>query len=41
MVFKLMEIASRSWRLLNGSPCLADVVRGVKFVDGVEAKDAA
>jgi transposase-like protein len=41
MVFKLMETASRSWRLLNGSPRLGDVVRGVKFVDGIEAKDAA
>lgn len=41
MVFKLMESASRRWRLLNGSPRLGDVIRGVKFVDGVEVKDAA
>jgi putative transposase len=36
MVFKLMETASKGWRLLNGSPLLAKVVAGVRFVDGVE-----
>jgi transposase-like protein len=41
MVFKLMEAASRKWRLLNGSSRLKDVIRGVKFVDGIEVKDAA
>lgn len=41
MVYKLMESASRKWRLLNGSGRLNDVIRGVKFVDGIEAKDAA
>jgi transposase-like protein len=41
MVFKLMEAASRKWRLLNGSGRLKDVIRGVKFVDGIEVKDAA
>jgi putative transposase len=43
MVFKLMESASRRWRVLNGSPMLADVIRGVVFVDGVkqEEEDAA
>ena len=41
MVFKLMESASRKWRLLNGSSRLKDVIRGVKFVDGIEVKDAA
>src|SRR3954454_13744698 len=28
MVFKLMESASKGWRSLNGSPLLAEVVRG-------------
>jgi putative transposase len=41
MVFKLMESASRSWRLLNGSSHLKAVISGAKFVDGIEVKDAA
>jgi transposase-like protein len=41
MVFKLMESASKSWRLLNGSPLLAKVITGVRFVDGVEQTNAA
>ena len=41
MVFKLMESASKSWRLLNGSPLLPKVIAGVRFVDGVEQTEAA
>jgi putative transposase len=41
MVFKLMESASRSWRVLNGSPRLQAVIEGAKFIDGIEVKDAA
>jgi transposase-like protein len=41
MVFKLMESASKKWRLLNGSPPLAKVIAGVRFVDGVEQTNAA
>lgn len=41
MVFKLMESASRSWRLLNGSARLQAVISGARFVDGIEVKDAA
>jgi putative transposase len=41
MVFKLMESASKGWRLLNGSPLLLKVVAGVRFVDGVEQTNAA
>lgn len=41
MVFKLMESASKKWRLLNGSPLLAKVITGVRFVDGVEQTNAA
>ncbi|HEY7156384.1 MAG TPA: IS256 family transposase [Gemmataceae bacterium] len=41
MVFKLMESAAKKWRLLNGSPLLAKVIAGVRFVDGVEQTNAA
>jgi transposase-like protein len=41
MVFKLMESASKRWRLLNGSPLLPKVIAGVRFVDGVEQTNAA
>jgi len=41
MVFKLMESAAKSWRLLNGSALLSKVIAGVRFVDGVEQTDAA
>jgi putative transposase len=41
MVFKLMESASRRWRLLNGSARLLDVIQGVVFVDGIKKEDAA
>jgi putative transposase len=41
MVFKLMESASKGWRALNGSPLLAEVVRGTKFIDGIKEKPAA
>ncbi len=41
MVFKLMETAAKTWRLLNGSPLLTKVIAGVRFVDGVEQTDAA
>ena len=35
MVFKLAEKASRTWRRLNGAERLADVVRDVRFINGV------
>jgi putative transposase len=41
MVFKLMEVASKSWRLLNGATLLPKVIAGVPFVDGVEQTEAA
>jgi putative transposase len=41
MVFKLMESASKGWRSLNGSPLLAEVVKGVIFIDGIREKPAA
>jgi hypothetical protein len=36
MVFKLMENASKSWRVLNGSALTADVVAGIVFADGLK-----
>jgi len=36
MVFKLMECASKTWRALNGSTLIADVIAGVEFADGVK-----
>jgi putative transposase len=41
MVFKLMESASTSWRALNGSERLKEVISGVTFVDGVKKPAAA
>jgi putative transposase len=35
MVFKLAQLAEKSWRKLNGSNLLADVLDGVPFVDGI------
>lgn len=40
MVFKLTKCAEQHWRVLNGSSLLAEVIRGVQFVDGIR-KDAA
>ena len=36
MVFKLCQSAQKTWRKLNGSTLLSDVIRGVQFVDGVK-----
>ncbi len=40
-VFKLRESASRGWRSLNGSPLLAEVIKGTVFIDGIREKPAA
>jgi transposase-like protein len=34
MVFQLARVAEKHWRRLNGSDLLAEVITGVKFVDG-------
>lgn len=36
MVFKLAQTAERHWRRLNGSELLEDVIREVRFVDGIK-----
>ena len=41
MVFKLMQSASKRWRLLNGSNLLPDVIQGTKFIDGIKTQKAA
>jgi len=39
MVFKLVQCAQRHWRRLNGQELIVEVIRGVRFTDGV--KDVA
>ena len=41
MVFKLMQSASKRWRLLNGSQLLPEVIAGVQFIDGLKPQTAA
>ena len=36
MVFKLAQTAERHWRRLNGSELFEEVIRGVRFVDGIK-----
>jgi transposase-like protein len=36
MMFQLARSAENSWRRLNGHQHLAEIIRGVKFVDGVK-----
>ena len=36
MAFKLMATAQKRWHRLRGSKHLADVITGVKFVDGLK-----
>jgi transposase-like protein len=40
MVFKLCQCAQGKWRKLNGSDHLAEIIHGIKFVDG-ERQDRA
>ncbi len=36
MTYKLAKSAERTWRKLNGSKHLGDVIRGVQFKDGIK-----
>lgn len=38
MAFKLMESAQKRWRRLRGYKMLADVIVGVKFINGIKQK---
>jgi transposase-like protein len=40
MVFKLAQCAQHTWRALNGSVLLEEVIRGVQFVDGLKRNAA-
>ena len=41
MVFKLTLCAQRTWRRLNGSNWLADVIEGIRFEDGIKVEKIA
>jgi transposase-like protein len=41
MVYKLMESASKKWRLLNASKILVEVLKGTVFVDGIMVPQVA
>jgi transposase-like protein len=41
MVYKLMQSASKRWRLLNGTQVLVEVLRGTIFIDGICIPQAA
>jgi hypothetical protein len=41
VVYRLMQSASKKWRLLNGSHVLAELLRGTIFVDGICTRQAA
>jgi putative transposase len=41
MVFKLAQCAQKHWRRLNGQELMAEVIRGVRFTDGVKKEIAA
>jgi transposase-like protein len=36
MVFKLVQCAERHWRRLNSKELIVEIIRGVKFVDGIK-----
>jgi putative transposase len=40
MAFKLIETAQRKWQRLRGYQLLADVITGVKFVNGIKENKA-
>jgi transposase-like protein len=41
MVYKLMQSASKNWKLLNGSHVLVEVFNGTVFIDGIIAPQVA
>jgi putative transposase len=41
MVFKLMESASKRWRVLNGSTLIQDLIGGIVFADGIKQERVA
>lgn len=41
MAFKLCQSAEKTWRKLSGYKRLAEVIEGVRFIDGISEKDIA
>ena len=41
MVFKLMQSASKRWRILNGAKLLLEVIAGITFTDGIKTTQEA
>lgn len=41
MAFKLLEMAQKRWRRINGHALLGDVIKKVTYVDGVKLEEAA
>jgi transposase-like protein len=41
MVYKLMECASKTWRLLNGSQLILAVIQDIPFIDGIQSQHVA
>jgi putative transposase len=41
MVFRLCQCAEKKWRKLDGSKHLAEVIRDVKFIDGIREQRKA
>jgi len=41
MVFRLAQSAEKRWRRLNGHQLIPDVIRGVRFIDGIKLEVAA
>jgi putative transposase len=41
MVYKLMQSASKKWRVLNGSEWMPEVLKGTPFIDGIKAPGVA
>ena len=41
MVFRLVQSAEKRWRRLNGHQLIPDVIRGVRFIDGIKLEVAA
>jgi len=39
MMFKLAQSAERKWRKLRGHQHIPDLIRGVKFIDGVNENE--
>ena len=41
MVYKLMQSASKNWRVLNGSQVVVEVLKGTVFIDGIMVPQVA